>query len=38
MGKYLNILGLLLWCYACLFAKKHKGKIALLSVAMMFVR
>ena len=37
MAKYVNILGLLLWCFACFFAKKHKGKIALLSVAMLFV-
>ena len=33
-----NILGMCLWCYACLFANKHRGKLVMLALLLMVVR
>jgi len=38
MAVFMNIIGLLLWGYACLFAKKHRGKLILLSLLLMVIR
>lgn len=34
---FVNILGVLFWCYACLFAEKNRGKLIIVALLLMAV-
>lgn len=37
-GYLTGILGILVWIYACLFAKKNRGKLVVVALLLMVIR